>query len=220
MISGHIAVKKNSLALCLSEFQDKAFFSALHVRWRTYSLKLCSTGETKNKYHANKNQSFFFLLPSWWKFGRPDVTVTVPFMALVWRNECFHVVWGALLVPCNHHETEQRSSCCGEQWSRSARPRLGLRQGAGRITPRVEQLRWWGSRLRSVSAPTAAWVTTTIELDLKSMLITPGSLSEVSYCLMDTLDGRHIFLCLILNLVHVLKKINILAKDLKSNASS
>jgi len=41
------------------------------------------------------------------------------------------VVLAALAIRSDHHQTEQNASGCGEQRSRSARPRLCLLRGVG-----------------------------------------------------------------------------------------
>lgn len=95
------------------------------------------------------------------------------FFLLFWSDEIsviIDVVLGVLVIPSDHHQTESNASCCGEQQSRSAQPRLCLRRGVGTLT-RVS-----GSGSGGGSGGSClfwfwlqhVWVTSTAKLEQKS----------------------------------------------------
>ena len=66
------------------------------------------------------------------------LTQLLLFFLCFWSDEIsehVYVVLGVLVIPCNHHhQTELNASCCGEQRSRSAQPRLCLHRAVGTVT--------------------------------------------------------------------------------------
>ena len=112
------------------------FVSALHAKWYRYSFKKCATGKTQNKYQTKtKLMEYFLLIALWYKIWHASHSCHCFFLWFCCDEISVYVyaVLGVLLIPCNHHQTEQNACCCGEQGRRSAQTRLCLRRG-GTVT--------------------------------------------------------------------------------------